>query len=69
MKKIGLYSFFVGTFILILYTTTILFKDSDVSLWIKIALTFMFTGMILIISNQIIDRKKEKEEKNDSSKY
>mgnify|MGYP001385529121 CR=1 FL=1 len=69
MKKIGVYSFFIGVLMMVFYTIIVLFQDSEVNLWVKLSIALMITGFILIIVNQIKDRKKEKEEEHDSSKY
>lgn len=69
MKKIGVYSFFIGVLMMVFYTIIVLFQDSEVNLWVKLSIALMITGFILIIVNQIKDRKKEKEEEHDSSQY
>lgn len=69
MKKLGLYSFFIGILMIVFYSVNELFKASDVAIWVKIAMTLIITGIILILVNQLRDRRKEKEEEHDSSQY
>ncbi|MEA3423208.1 MAG: hypothetical protein U9Q80_05405 [Bacillota bacterium] len=69
MKKLGLTAFSIGLLIIVFYSLSSLFISSDVSLWVKIAFTLILTGIILIIVNHYKDRKKDKEEEDDFSKY
>lgn len=69
MKKLGLFSFFAGILIIVFYSLSQMFQASDVAFWIKAAITLVIAGVILVLVNQFLDRKKEKEEENDSRKY
>lgn len=69
MKKIGLYSFFIGILMIIFYGLTMFFKDAEIALWAKLAMTLILGGIVMILVNQLMDRNKEKEEEDDSSKY
>jgi hypothetical protein len=53
----------------VFYSITMILKASDVSIIIKLAISLIIAGILMIVFNQFKGRKKEKEEEDDFSKY
>lgn len=69
LKKIGLISFFVGVIIILIYSVSMLLSAQDVTLWVKIAMILIIAGVVIILYKELQDKKKNKEEEDDFSKY
>jgi len=69
MGKIGYFLIIFGIIILISFGVYMIITDISMPLIIKIPLILMIVGSICIIISKIIEKSREREEENDSSKY
>lgn len=69
MGKVGYIFILFGILLLIVYAMYVVGFGSSVPMPIKIAFLAIIIGVFIIIINLIFERKKERIEEDDSSKY
>lgn len=69
MGKLGYLFVLFGILLIMMYGLYIFVSDFSIPIPIKIAILAIIIGIVIIIIHLIIERRKERTEEDDSSKY
>lgn len=69
MKKVGCISIILGIFTIVGYSLYIGLSDLEVPIFVKVGISFIVFGIVIILIKQIYNRKSEKKEENKYKDY